>query len=72
MQGATAKCSRVNFKARPNIQTNPSCETKFLGTNGDREILIFPVQATTNRIGNLYSVDPFSAISDYHTQYIII
>ena len=21
MQGATAKCSRVNFKARPNIQT---------------------------------------------------
>ena len=23
MQGATAKCSRVNFKARPNIQTSP-------------------------------------------------
>ena len=22
MQGATAKCSRVNFKARPNIQTH--------------------------------------------------
>ena len=23
MQGATAKCSRVNFKARPDIQTRP-------------------------------------------------
>ena len=32
---------------------NPSGETKFSGANGDREILIFPVQLTTNRIGNL-------------------
>ena len=32
---------------------NPSHETKFSGANGDREILIFPVQLTTSRIGNL-------------------
>ena len=32
---------------------NPSCETKFSGANGHREILIFPVQLTTTRIGNL-------------------
>ena len=32
---------------------NPSRETKFSGTHGDREILIFPVQLTTSRIGNL-------------------
>ena len=30
-----------------------SRETKFSGTHGDREILIFPVQLTTSRIGNL-------------------
>ena len=32
---------------------NPSCETKFSGTNADGEILIFPVQLTTCRIDNL-------------------
>ena len=32
---------------------NPSRETKFSGANADREILIFPVQLTTSRIGNL-------------------
>ena len=32
---------------------NPSRETKFSGTHGDRGILIFPVQLTTSRIGNL-------------------
>ena len=32
---------------------NPSRETKFSGANGDREILFFPVQLTTSRIGNL-------------------
>ena len=31
---------------------NPSRETKFSGTHGDREIF-FPVQLTTSRIGNL-------------------
>ena len=31
---------------------NPSSETKFSGANGDRELFIFPVQLTTNRIGN--------------------
>ena len=32
---------------------NPSRETKFSGTHGDRGILIFPVQLTTSRIGYL-------------------
>ena len=32
---------------------NPSRETKFSGTHGDRGKLIFPVQLTTSRIGNL-------------------
>ena len=27
--------------------------TKFSGANGDSEILIFPAQLTTSRIGNL-------------------
>ena len=32
---------------------NPSRETKFSGTHGDRGMFIFPVQLTTSRIGNL-------------------
>ena len=32
---------------------NPSRETKFSGANANREILLFPVQLTTSRIGNL-------------------
>ena len=32
---------------------NPSRETNFSGTHGDRGIFIFPVQLITNRIGNL-------------------
>ena len=32
---------------------NPSRETKFSGTYGDRGILIFPVQLTMSRITNL-------------------
>ena len=35
------------------VLPNPSRETKFSGANGDREKLIFPVQLTTSRIGNL-------------------
>ena len=31
----------------------PSRETKFSGTNVDRDILVFPIQLTTSRIGNL-------------------
>ena len=31
---------------------NPSRETKFSGTNADREIFIFSVKLTTSRIGN--------------------
>ena len=38
----------------------PSGETKFSGVNGDREILIFSVQLTTSRIGNL-AVDLYHA-----------
>ena len=36
-----------------NIPLNPSRETKFSGTHGDRGMFIFPVQLTTSRIGNL-------------------
>ena len=32
---------------------NPSLETKFSDANGGKEVFIFPVQLTTNRIGNL-------------------
>ena len=32
---------------------HPSHETKFSGANGNREKIIFPVQLTTSRIGNL-------------------
>ena len=32
---------------------DPSRETKFSGTHGDRGIFIFPVQLTKSRIGNL-------------------
>ena len=35
------------------VLPNPSRETKFSGTNADREIFIFPVQPATSRIGNL-------------------
>ena len=33
--------------------SNPSRGNKFSGANGDRENIIFPVQLTTSRIGNL-------------------
>ena len=42
---------------RPNL----SRETKFLGANVDRGILIFTLQLTTSRIGKPYPVDPYSA-----------
>ena len=32
---------------------NPSRETKFSGTHGDRGMFIFPVQLTTSRVDNL-------------------
>ena len=32
---------------------NPSRDTKLSGANADREILFFPIQPTTSRIGNL-------------------
>ena len=45
---------------------NPSRETKFSGTHGDRGIFIFPAQLTTSRIGNLIRLI-YSAICDDHT-----
>ena len=38
---------------RGTSRPNPSRETKFPGANGDREILIFPIQLTMSRSGNL-------------------
>ena len=46
---------------------NPSRETKFSGANADREMLTFPVQLTTFRIGNLTRVDPYSCYMCDHT-----
>ena len=40
-------------QARGTGLPNPSREIKFSGANADMEILIFPVQLTTCRIGNL-------------------
>ena len=46
-------------------------ETKFSGTNKDREILFFPVQLTTCRTGNLTRVIHTLAICvTIHTHYI--
>ena len=39
-------------------------ETKFSGANADREKLIFPVQLTTSRIGNLTRLIHTLAICD--------
>ena len=52
-----------------------SRETEFSGANGDREILIFPVQLTTSKIGKLTPVDPYSFYKlcvTIHTSYIHI
>ena len=56
----TGRCSegldafRFFFKQQQlYMYMNPSRGTKFSGANADREILIFPVQLTTSRIGNL-------------------
>ena len=42
-------------------------QTKFSGANGDREILIFPVQLTTSRIGNLTRLILTLAVCEEHT-----
>ena len=44
--------------------SNPSRETKLSGANGGKEILIFPVQLTTCRIGNLTSLIRTLSICD--------
>ena len=47
--------------------TEPSRETEFSGTHGDRGVIIFPVQLTTSRIGNLTRLIHTLAICDDHT-----
>ena len=49
---------------------DPFHETKFSGANGDREILIFPVQLTIGRIDNLARLILRLAICDDHTYYM--
>ena len=49
---------------------NPSREAKFSGANGDKEILIFPVQLTTSKIGNLTGlILTFAIYVTIHTTY---
>ena len=43
----------MNRLTRDGTAEPVSRETKLSGANGDREILLFPVQLTTSRIGNL-------------------
>ena len=45
--------SRLTRDGTTLLLPNSSCETKFSGSNGDREIFIFTVQLTTSRIGNI-------------------
>ena len=45
----------------------PSRETQFSDANADREILFFPVQLTTCRIGRLTRLIHTLAICDDHT-----
>ena len=60
------------------VASNPSCETKSSGANGDREILRinFPFSAdnelTTSRIGNLTRLILTFAICDDHTSILYI
>ena len=46
---------------------NPSREAKFSGANGDREMLIFPTQLNTSRIGNFTRLIHTLALSNDHT-----
>ena len=46
---------------------NPSRETKFPGTYGDRGTLFFPCSADHEQDWQPYPVDPYSAICDDHT-----
>ena len=51
-----------------NGTAEPVSRDQFSGANGDREILIFPVELTTSRNSNKpYPVDPYSARCDDHT-----
>ena len=47
------RISEVRTTFSQSIEMSRPRETKFSGANADRKILIFPVQLTTCRIGNL-------------------
>ena len=67
--GAAAAEILRNPVSKHQIQLNPSHETKFSGANnGEREILIFPIQLTTNRIDNRITrlIHTMPYIGDYH------
>ena len=53
---------------------DPSRDTKFSGTHGDEGILIFPVQLTTSRIGNLTRLihTLLPGICDDHTYICVV
>ena len=51
---------------------NPSRETKFSGANGDREALVFIVQLTTSKIGNLIRLIHTLAICVTIDAYILL
>ena len=46
------------------VTAEPVLRGQIIRPNGDREMLIFPVQLTTSRIWQPYPADPYSAISD--------
>ena len=49
---------------------NPFRETKFSGTNGDREIISFSGPLTTSRIGNLTRLIDVNSTIDSDSQII--
>ena len=52
---------------------NPSRQTKFSGTNADREILFFPVQLTTCRTGNLtWLIHTLAICVPIHTSNMVV
>ena len=47
---------------------SPSRETKFSGATGDREKIIFPIQLTTSRIGNLTRLILLNSVRKHQIQ----
>ena len=60
---------QYNVGEKPTVRTgrlNPSRETKFSGTHGDRGIFL-PCSADHEQDWQPYPVDPYSATCDDHT-----